>query len=199
MNEGKTFTTKLIPIATMDCSTCAPIIEKEIMKLKGVKEARANYITSIVKVTYDPDLVRLGDIEAAIERVGYRVAYKKYPSPAEKLRNLFKKEKLDTVQILSDADFATKILHSSKPAAVLFSSPTCPVCQILKKTYAEAAQGVKEQAEFYDMDITTTQTWRTYNVAVTPTILIFIDGQLKQTFTGLPSKSEIITALKKTA
>jgi thioredoxin-like negative regulator of GroEL len=103
------------------------------------------------------------------------------------------------VKVLSDADFASKILHSSKSAAVLFSSPTCPICQTLKKTYAEAAQNVKEQAEFYDMDVTITQTWRTYNVAVTPTILIFTDGQLKKTFTGLPSKSEIVAALKKTA
>ena len=89
----KPLTTKLIPIAQMDCLTCVPILEKEILKLKGVKEARANYLTKTVKVVYDSNLVRLSEIESAIERVDYQIAYKKYPSVASKLKGLFRKEK----------------------------------------------------------------------------------------------------------
>jgi len=108
-SNQKSHTTKLIPIAQMDCSTCVPILEKEILKLNGVKEARANYLTKMVKVVYDSDLVRLSEIESAIERVGYQIAYKKYPTVASKLKGLFRKEKPSYVKVISDADFASKV------------------------------------------------------------------------------------------
>ena len=181
----------------MDCPTCVPILEKEIMKLQGVKEARANYITKMVKVIYDSDLVRLADVEKAIEHTGYQVAYKKYPSAASKLKQLFGKEKPSKVKMLGDTDFASRVLHASKSIAVLFASPTCPACQIAKEIYAQTAEEIGERAELYEMDVTTSETWRNYNLTVTPTILFFVDGQLRQTFSGLPQKAEIIKALNK--
>lgn len=196
-NKEKTLTTKLIPIAQMDCPTCVSLIEKEIMKLNGVKEARANYITKIVRVTYDSELARIADIETAIEHAGYQVAYKKYPSVASRIRRIFRKEEPSKVTIISDAEFASKLLHSSKPAAVLFASPTCPACQAAKKIYSQAAEELREQAGLYEMDVTASETWRNYNVTVTPTILIFIDGLLKKTLIALPKKEEIINALSK--
>ena len=70
---------KLIPITRMDCPTCIPVLEKEVMKLEGVTEARGNYMTKNLRVTYNPENVQLSQIEAAIERVGYQISYKKYP------------------------------------------------------------------------------------------------------------------------
>jgi len=101
--KEKPLTTKLIPIAQMDCSTCVPILEKEILKLKGVKEAQANYLVKMVKVVYDSDLVTLFEIESAIEKVGYQIAYKKYPNVASKLKGLFRKEKPSLAEVISDA------------------------------------------------------------------------------------------------
>jgi Cu+-exporting ATPase len=97
--NDKIFTTKIIPIVQMDCPTCAAVIEKEVMKLNGVKEARVNYLTKTVKVIYDSNLVGLSDIEAAIEQVGYRIAYKQHPSFASKLKSFFRKGKSSNVQI----------------------------------------------------------------------------------------------------
>jgi copper chaperone CopZ len=45
---------KTIPITGMDCSSCIVNIEKELKKLKGVKEAQGSYIMEKVVVTYDP-------------------------------------------------------------------------------------------------------------------------------------------------
>ncbi len=97
--NDKNFTTKIIPIVQMDCSTCASVIEKAVMKLKGVKETRVNYLTKTVKVLYDSNSVKLSEIEAAIERVGYQIAYKQYPSFASKLKGFFRKEKSSNVKI----------------------------------------------------------------------------------------------------
>jgi copper chaperone CopZ len=196
MSNEKTFTIRLIPLVQMDCSTCVPTIEKEILKLKGVKEARANYMTKTVKVVYDSDLVGLSDIEAAIERVGYQVAYKHYPSVASKLKGLFRKEKPSHVNVISDADFASKVLHASKPVAVLFSSPTCPACKVTKVAYAQVTDELDGHAEFYEMDTSTSNTWHDYDVLSIPTILIFRDGLLKDSLIA-PQKTEVIEALIK--
>jgi thioredoxin 1 len=179
----------------MDCPTCIPILEREIQKLIGVKEVRVNYITKILKVTYDSNLVQLSDIEATIERVGYQIAYKKYPSLVSKLRGLVKKEKPSMVQSISDSDFSGKVLHASKPAAVLFSSPTCPACKMLKPLYIEVAEDLGEKAEFYEIDISSSETWRNYDVLVIPTILVFKEGQVKDKLLSLLKKDEIKKAL----
>jgi thioredoxin 1 len=196
-NNEKPLTMKLIPIVQMDCSTCVPILEREILKLNGVREARANYLTKMVKVVYDSDLVRLSEIESAIERVGYQIAYKKYPGVASKLKGLFRKEKPSYVKVISDADFASKVLHASKPVAVLFSSPSCPTCQVTKSVYAKTAEDLAGHAELYEMDISTSEIWHNYDILSIPTILIFRDGQLKGRLTTLPQKTEIIEALTK--
>jgi copper chaperone CopZ len=193
-DNEKIFTMKLIPITQMDCATCVSPIEKELLKLNGVKEARVNYMAKTVKVIYDSDLVGLSDIEAAIERVGFQIAYKQYPSIASKIKSLFRKEKSKNVKVISDADFASKVLHASKPVAVLFSSPTCPICRIAKTVYSEAADELAGQVEFYEMDISTSNTYHDYDVLSTPSILIFRDGQLKDRLL-MPQKTEIIKAL----
>jgi thioredoxin 1 len=195
LSEEKTPITKLIPIVRIDCPTCVPILEREIQKLSGVKEVRVNYITKILKVTYDSNLVQLSDIEATIERVGYQIAYKKYPSLVSKLRGLVKKEKPSRVQSISDSDFSGKVLHASKLVAVLFSSPTCPACKLLKPLYIEVAEDLGEKAEFYEMNISSSETWRNYDVLVIPTILVFKEGQVKDKLLPLLKKDEIKKAL----
>ena len=82
-NSEKPLTAKLILIAQMDCSTCVPILEKEILKLRGVKEARANYLTKMVKVVYDSDFVRLPEIESAVEKSVIRLLIRSIPLPLQ--------------------------------------------------------------------------------------------------------------------
>lgn len=186
---------KTIPIVRMDCPTCIPILENGVKKLKGVNEARGNYISKTLKVVYDPKIVELPEIEKAIERLGYQIAYKKYPSVVSKLKRLVQRGKPSKVQPISDADFPIKVLHASKPVAVLFSSQTCPTCQALKPIYTEAAEDLKEKAEFYEMDISSSETWRRYDIPAVPMILIFREGQIKEKLDLLPKKDEIENAI----
>jgi thioredoxin 1 len=99
------------------------------------------------------------------------------------------------VQSISDSDFSGKVLHASKPAAVLFSSPTCPACKMLKPLYIEVAEDLGEKAEFYEIDISSSETWRNYDVLVIPTILVFKEGQVKDKLMPLLKKDEIKKAL----
>ena len=93
--------TKEIAITRMDCPTCTVTIEKSIMKVRGVKSARANYLKKTVRVTFE-DSTPLSAIEKAIEDVGYQVAYKKYPGPLDRLRGILGK---DEQQLLEQAHF----------------------------------------------------------------------------------------------
>jgi len=188
-------TTKEIPITRMDCPTCVPALEKAVLKLEGVEEARGNYLKKTLRVTYDPGRVQLQDIEAAIEGVGYQIAYKKYPGIVSKIRGLFGAEREGPVETITDPDFPGKVLHSSKPVAVLFSSETCPTCRAFKPRYEELAEKTEERAAFYEMDIASTETWRKYGVMGIPTVIVFREGEPRERFVAVLRKEEIESSL----
>ena len=188
-------TTKTIPITRMDCPTCLPVLEREVKRVEGVDEVQGNYLNKTLKVTYDPHRVQLAEIEAAIERIGYRLAYKKYPGVISRLRRLLRGEKAGEIVSLTDTDFPGKVLHASRPVAVLFSSPTCPTCHFFKRQFKEIAEKVKGKADLYEMDIASTETWRKYYILSIPTVLIFRNGQLSERFDALPKGEDIALAL----
>lgn len=62
-----------IRISGMHCATCALSIEKSIAALDDVSHVEVNYGTGEAHVEYNPDLVRLTDIEKAVRGAGYDV------------------------------------------------------------------------------------------------------------------------------
>ena len=192
---SNSLTVKTIPILRMDCPTCIPVLEKEVAKLEGVQDVRGSYMSKILRVTYDPEVTQLADIEAAVERVGYRIAYKKYPGALSRLRSLFKRESAVEVASLTDSDFPGKVLHASKTVVVLFSSPTCPTCRVFKPEFLSLADKLGGEADFYEMDIEATETWRDYDILSIPQVIIFRSGKVSQRFTAMPVAAEIERAL----
>ncbi len=61
-----------LKIGGMVCVSCAQVIEMSLQDLDGVSEARVNLATESASVTYNPELVTIGDMKAAIEDAGYR-------------------------------------------------------------------------------------------------------------------------------
>lgn len=186
---------KVIPITRMDCPTCIPVLEKEVLKLEGVEGARGNYMAKNLRVTYDPRRVQLADIEAAIEHVGYRISYKRYPGVLSRIRGFFERKEGGTVESLSDRDFSGKVLHAPRPVAVMFSSSTCPTCRVFKPQFERLAESAEGRADLYEMDISTTETWRDYDILSIPTVLVFREGEVVERFTALPRTEEISRAL----
>ncbi len=184
-------TVKRIPLTRMDCPTCIPLLEREVAAVDGVEAVHGNYLNKTLTVTYDPTHASLDAIEAAIERIGYRIAYKKYPSVLSRLRGLLTAKRPGTVAALTDADFSDKVLDAPRPVAVLFSSPTCPPCHVFQRQFREVAEKVQGKADLYEMDITTSETWRAYQVLSIPTVLVFRGGRLSERFDALPQSEEI--------
>ena len=84
------YSRKVLPILGMDCPACALTIEKRLRKLEGVEEAKVNYMTQNVVVTYDSSKIGVPEIEKAVEELGYRISYKKYEGILEKVLKIFR-------------------------------------------------------------------------------------------------------------
>jgi len=63
----------LLPITGMTCANCVATVERTLRKTEGVEEASVNYASERASLRYDPDLVSLEDVAAAVERAGYGV------------------------------------------------------------------------------------------------------------------------------
>ena len=186
--------TKEIGITRMDCPTCVSTLEKSVMRVSGVRKAQGNYLKKTLKVTYD-EATPLSAIEKAIEDVGYQVAYKKYPSPLSKLRELFSRGDSRVITAIVDSEFTEKVLRSTKPIAVLFSSEGCPSCQVSKPQIKALAERQEGKVSFYEMDVTQTETWKEYNVMGIPTVIVFRGGNPVERFGALLRIDELEKAL----
>ena len=67
-----------MPIEGMTCASCVRRVEKSLAKLPGVQEANVNLATENAKVVFDPALVSLDQLAAAVEKAGYKIG----PMPA---------------------------------------------------------------------------------------------------------------------
>jgi Cu+-exporting ATPase len=66
-----------IKVSGMGCASCALNIEKTLSEVEGVDEASVNFGTERATVKYDPDKVKLPELEKKIEDVGYGVLNEK--------------------------------------------------------------------------------------------------------------------------
>src|SRR3712207_2427709 len=66
-------TTITLPIAGMDCTSCAAHIEEAVSRLPGVHETQVLFAAERATVTFDADRVTPAQIKAAIDEAGYTV------------------------------------------------------------------------------------------------------------------------------
>jgi len=62
-----------IKIGGMHCASCAQTIEKNLKKLKGVKNVNVNFATETANIEYDSKIIHDIDIEKTVEKTGYKV------------------------------------------------------------------------------------------------------------------------------
>ncbi|MGA9401066.1 copper ion binding protein, partial [Haladaptatus sp.] len=60
-----------LEIRGMSCANCSGTVSEALNALDGVREANVNFATDEGTVEYDPEVVSLADIYAAIEDAGY--------------------------------------------------------------------------------------------------------------------------------
>ncbi len=66
-----------IKISGMHCASCALNVENSLKSLEGVEEAQVNIGTEKATVEYNPEKLKLAELEHAVEEAGYSVANEK--------------------------------------------------------------------------------------------------------------------------
>lgn len=56
----------------MYCSTCKPIVEKQLRDRKGIEKIDTNYMTDSVVIEFDPALISRQEIKERLEKSGYK-------------------------------------------------------------------------------------------------------------------------------
>jgi P-type Cu+ transporter len=64
--------TKIFKIEGMTCAACAKNIERATKKLEGVTEASVNFATEKLRISFDPEKVKILDIKNVINKSGYK-------------------------------------------------------------------------------------------------------------------------------
>jgi len=66
-----------IKVSGMTCASCATTIEKSLNKIDGVSSAQVNLASELASVEFDPSIVKLADLEKAVNDAGYGVVQDK--------------------------------------------------------------------------------------------------------------------------
>jgi copper chaperone CopZ len=61
----------------MTCSGCERVISQALHRVEGVAEAEVSYQKGLAVVTFNPEIIGLSDIEAAVRSTGYTATYRK--------------------------------------------------------------------------------------------------------------------------
>lgn len=72
--------TKKLRIGGMTCVNCQNTIQKKLRNTAGIKKAEVSYNGGTAVITYDTDIISLGDITAVIKRLGYDVLNRTQPT-----------------------------------------------------------------------------------------------------------------------
>lgn len=185
---------RTIPIVDMDCASCAKTIEKELSKLSGVGEISISILLKKATVKYDPDRVDVPQIEEKIEKMGYRIGYKKYEGVFQRILNALRKTPRSP-RSLSDHEFEDYVLRSRRPVMVEFGSASCASCNALGQVLKDLEEGYRHRVYFYRMDVRKTGRWREYNITTLPTLVYFVNGKEVWRQVGLLSRDELLGRL----
>lgn len=185
---------KVIPVTTMDCPTCVVTIERELARLEGVRDVRVNFLMRKIVVDYDPERIGVPELEERVEGLGYRISYKKYEGLFDRISRALRmgrREEGDGFRRVDDHNFEELVLQSNRPVIVLFASPQCPTCKLMRPRLGEVARKFEDRIYVYELNVMETHRWEDHDVMSVPTLLYFDDGREVGRLVGLAGKDEV--------
>ncbi len=92
--------------------------------------------------------------------------------------------------VLTKEDFQQKVLDQQGLVFVEFYASWCPHCQAFAPQYEQISQALASQAQFYQVEIDASPELASeYGVTSIPTIVVFYNGQVVNTYLGAQPQS----------
>jgi len=102
----------------------------------------------------------------------------------------------EAVVNLTDDTFESEVLNSQEPVLVDFWAEWCQPCKMLSPTMDELADEYAGRAKVTKMNIDDHRQVATqFGIMSIPTVLLFHNGEIKNTFVGLSGKDKFAGAL----
>lgn len=99
---------------------------------------------------------------------------------------------------ITEANFQSEVLASTKPVLVDFWAGWCPPCKALAPIIDEIAKDYDGRVKVASVDVDAAAALaQLFEIRAIPTVLMFRGGKVVDQFTGLRSKSEIQQQLDK--
>ena len=93
---------------------------------------------------------------------------------------------------VNDQDFESVVLQNDKPVLVDFWAPGCPPCAALAPILEKVAGDLSEKVKFAKVNAAQErQTANKYRIQAVPTLFIFKNGEIADSFVGYQSEQEI--------
>jgi thioredoxin 2 len=94
--------------------------------------------------------------------------------------------------VITDGDFESRVIRSPLPVLLDCWAPWCGPCQMIGPIVQELAVQWKGKARLCKLNVDENpQVAAQYKIMSIPTLLIFDNGQLKETITGAAPKNQI--------
>lgn len=144
---------KALKIEGMTCAACATAVERATKKLQGVTQANVNFATEKLNINYDDTKVSIADIQAAVEKAGYKAI-------VEATNNVLNIEGMTCASCAKAVERATRKLDGVVEANVNYATekliinyePSKVKVSDIKKAVEKAGYKAIEQESTVDKD-----------------------------------------------
>lgn len=93
---------------------------------------------------------------------------------------------------LSDLDFNSEVRETVEPIVILFTGSWCQPCKRFKPIVEEMSQKMSGDIHFAEMDIEhSEETVSHLNIRTVPSLALFVDGMVREVYSGTMSKNEL--------
>jgi copper chaperone CopZ len=62
----------VVSVSEISCAVCATAIQKQVMKISGIKDVKTALMLNKVFIDYDPKLVNSSTIRKAVDKTGFK-------------------------------------------------------------------------------------------------------------------------------